>query len=223
MKLYISDLHFYHEKVMELDGRNFKNVQEMNDYMIQQWNSKVQGGDIVVVLGDMFWTKEPNEINPILNKLKGKICLLEGNHDNRWINKDGINMDRFEWIKPYAKINDGERIVIASHYPTMCYDHQYLKCKDGSPRTYMLYGHVHNTHDEVLVHQMQELTRRTVLNGSHGDRTIPCNMINCFCKFSDYIPLSLEEWIALDTKRRETLNFPENFSIPLQQNISDEM
>jgi hypothetical protein len=27
---------------------------------------------------------------------------------------------------------------------------------------------------------------------------IPCQMINCFCMRSDYRPLTLDEWIALD-------------------------
>ena len=30
-----------------------------------------------------------------------------------------------------------------------------------------------------------------------------CNMINCFCMFSDYIPLTLDDWIRLDKGRRE--------------------
>ncbi len=28
-------------------------------------------------------------------------------------------------------------------------------------------------------------------------------MINCFCMFSDYIPLTLDEWIQVDRERRE--------------------
>ena len=32
---------------------------------------------------------------------------------------------------------------------------------------------------------------------------IPCNMINCFCMYSDYIPLTLDEWIECDRKRKE--------------------
>ena len=28
-------------------------------------------------------------------------------------------------------------------------------------------------------------------------------MINCFCMFSDYIPLTLDDWIRVDEKRRE--------------------
>jgi len=27
-------------------------------------------------------------------------------------------------------------------------------------------------------------------------------MINCFCMFSDYTPLTLDEWIKTDEKRR---------------------
>lgn len=34
---------------------------------------------------------------------------------------------------------------------------------------------------------------------------IPCQMINCFCMFSDYVPLTLDEWIILDQKRREKI------------------
>jgi len=126
------------------------------------------------------------------------------------LKKEGVNLNRFEWIKPYAEITDGNKTVIASHYPTFCYNHQYQLTSDKNPRTYMLYGHVHNTHDEVLVNQFQELTRKSIVKTADGERKIPCNMINCFCKFSDYTPLSLKEWIELDAKRRAELKIPEN-------------
>lgn len=217
MKLYISDLHFYHENVLKLDKRPFEDVRSMNQYLIDRWNQKVRGGDQIIVLGDMFWTRDAGEINAILNRLNGKICLIEGNHDKAWMNREGVNMERFEWIKPYAQITDGNNIVIASHYPVFCYDHQYLKNKDSTDRTFMLYGHVHNTHDEVLVNQFIQLTKQTVLKGSEEDRKIPCHMINCFCGFSDYTPLSLAEWIKIDEERRPKIKIPEN------QIISDEI
>ena len=207
MKLYISDLHFFHDNIIKgLDNRKFESSKEMNEYIIDKWNSKVQGGDQVIVLGDMFWSKNPDEVNDILRKLKGKICLIKGNHDFRWLNKEGVDISRFEWIKPYAELDDHGHNVIASHYPIFCYNHQYLRMADGSPRTYMLYGHVHNSHDEILVNQFQNITRSTVLKVSTEDRTIPCNMINCFCMFSDYTPLSLSEWIEVDEKRRGIMN-----------------
>ena len=217
MKLYISDLHFYHENVIALDKRNFSDVKDMNAYMISQWNSKIKGGDQIYVLGDMFVTKEAKEVNFILNRLNGKIFLVEGNHDCVWLKKEGVNLNRFEWIKPYAEITDGNSNVILSHYPTFCYNHQYLQKSDGSPKTFMLYGHVHNTHDEVLVNQFQTLTLETELVGTERTRKINCNMINCFCGFSDYVPLSLKEWIETDSIRRK------NLKIPADQKIADEM
>lgn len=209
MKLYISDLHFFHDNLIKgLDNRPFETSLEMNKYIIEKWNSKVKGGDQVIVLGDMFWSKNPDEVNHILHKLNGKICLIKGNHDHRWLNKEGIDINRFEWIKPYAELDDHGSNVILSHYPIFCYNHQYIRKEDGSPRSYMLYGHVHNSHDEILINQFQEITRKTILQGSKENREIPCNMINCFCMFSDYTPLSLEEWIKVDEIRRAKMTFP---------------
>ncbi len=41
---------------------------------------------------------------------------------------------------------------------------------------------------------------------ANEERAIPCNMINCFCMFSDYTPLSMDEWIEVDTRRRMALS-----------------
>lgn len=222
MKLYISDLHLFHENAIKLDNRKFSDVWEMSSYIVEKWNEKVRGGDQVIVLGDMFWTDDVQKVNKILNKLNGKICLVEGNHDKNWLKKEGADISRFEWIKPYAELKDGKSIVIASHYPIMAYNHQYLKNDDGSDRTFMLYGHVHNTHDEILINQFQELTRRTVLEIDSKQRKIPCNMINCFCGFSDYTPLSLAQWIEVDKKRRSVLGKNMPFTFPDFQLLDDE-
>ena len=48
--------------------------------------------------------------------------------------------------------------------------------------------------------------KRTV-RGSVDMVSIPCQMINCFCMFSDYVPLTLDEWILLDKKRRMKISF----------------
>ena len=71
----------------------------------------------------------------------------------------------------------------------------------------MLYGHVHNTYDEYLVDQFQRITRESKrpVWGAEGLQNIPCHMINCFCMFSGYIPLTLDEWIENDRQRRENL------------------
>lgn len=189
------------------DNRPFENVQQMNQFMLDQWNAKVKGGDQVIVLGDLFATKDALQVNKILNRLSGKICLIEGNHDVYWLKKEGVNLNRFEWIKPYAEFEDHGYNIITSHYPTFCYNHQHVRKTDGSHKTYMLYGHVHNSYDEGLINQFQNIVRSTTVTNAQGlTDKIPCHLINCFCMFSNYTPLSLEEWITVDQERRNKLN-----------------
>lgn len=203
MRYYISDLHFFHSNLNDrMDKRGFASGEAMNEYMIRQWNDRVHKNDEVVILGDLSVGKA-EETNEIIHRLKGKLYLITGNHD-RFLQKKEFDASRFVWIKPYGEIHDNNRRVILSHYPVFCYNGQYLRDKKGNPRTYMLYGHVHNTYDEFLINRFIQRTRSSVrkVRGSEELVAIPCNMINCFCMFSDYIPLTLDEWIELDNKRR---------------------
>lgn len=198
MRYYISDLHFFHTSMNErMDCRGFENVEAMNEYMIQQWNSRVRHGDEVVVLGD-FSVARGKETNEILRQLKGKKYLVVGNHD-KFLNDKEFDESLFKWIKPYAELNDNKRKVVLSHYPIMCYNGQYRLKDNGEPGAYMLYGHLHNTWDETCVRgYVNKIHSHLNLLGRRGNRKLvqmPCEMINCFCMFSDYVPLTLDEWI----------------------------
>lgn len=206
MRYYISDLHFFHEGLNDkMDNRGFADAGEMNDFMVRQWNRRVHRNDEVVILGDFSFGKG-KETKEILDCLNGKLYLIEGNHD-RYLKDKEFDCSRFEWIKPYAELHDNKRKVILCHYPVFCYNGQYRRDDKGNPRSYMLYGHVHGSYDEYLVNEFIRMTRNSAkipMGGSEA-APIPCHMINCFCKFSDYTPLTLEEWIELDEKRRERL------------------
>lgn len=202
MRYYIADLHFFHGALNEkMDRRGFASMEEMNEYMIAKWNKRVRKNDDVVIIGDLSWGNV-QETNALLQRLKGKLYLVCGNHD-RFVNNKEMNLDRFKWVKHYAELSDNRRKVVLCHYPIMCYNGQYRVDEKGESKTYMLYGHVHDTQDERLIEQFQEITRKTTVTDAQGnERPIPCNMINCFCKFSDYEPLTLDEWIVCDKKRR---------------------
>ena len=205
-KLYISDLHFYHHSLnKQMDLRGFKDFHEMNSYMIEQWNKKVKKSDEVYILGDLS-IAAGIATNEILSQLNGKLYLIEGNHDKRYLLDKEFDASRFLWIKPYEEIRDHGRKVILSHYPVFCYNGQYKK-KDGIPFVYMLYGHVHNTYDEDLINHFIMTTRAAKRMSKYDEepQSIPCMMINCFCMFSDYRPLTLDEWIETDNKRREAM------------------
>ena len=203
LRYYIADLHFFHAGMnTKMDCRGFGSVEEMNEYMKHKWNEKVRRNDEVVIIGDLsFGTAE--QTNQLLEQLNGRLYLITGNHDS-FVNQAAFKTGRFTWIKPYGELSDNRRKVVLCHYPIMCYNGQYRVDEAGNPKTYMLYGHVHDTRDQRLLEQFQEITRNTVTVNAQGEeRHIPCNMINCFCKYSDYEPLTLDEWIELDKRRRE--------------------
>ena len=206
MRYYIADLHFNHRNINKYyDKRGFESIEAMNEYMIGQWNSKVNAGDEVVILGD-FCLGTGEDANQILSRLKGKKFLIIGNHD-RFLKDKAFDLERFKWIEHYKELNDNNRKLVLSHYPIFCYNGQYRRDDENNPKTYMLYGHVHSTFDEYLINDFMQRTKdykRYERDKEYHD--IPCNMINCFCQFSDYVPLSLDEWIELDKKRRRKMD-----------------
>lgn len=203
MRYYIADCHFFHGALNhKMDCRGFESTEAMNAYMLDKWNAKVKRKDEVVIIGDLSWGS-PEDTNALLEKLHGKLYLIQGNHD-RFLKNNKYKTGRFVWIKPYEELHDQKRKIVLCHYPVMCYNGQYKLDENGNPKTYMLYGHVHDTTDQRLIEQFQEITRATQTINAAGEKLyIPCQMINCFCKYSDYEPLTLDEWIENDRKRRE--------------------
>ena len=65
-------------------------------------------------------------------------------------------------------------------------------------RLYLIQGN----HDRFLSAGGMDISRFGWIR-PYEELPIPCNMINCFCMYSDYTPLTLDEWIALDAGRRE--------------------
>lgn len=206
MRYYIADLHFFHRALNEnMDKRGFIDVEEMNEYMIQQWNSKVRKNDEVVVLGDFSWGSL-EQTNEVLDRLKGKLFLIEGNHD-RFLKDKDFDASRFEWIKQYAELNENKRKVVLSHYPIACYNGQYRRDEQGNPKTYMLHGHIHNTQDQLFLDHYQDYVQ-SQFHARIGDgelEHVPCQLINCFCMYSDYVPMTLDEWIEIDKERRNKI------------------
>lgn len=202
MRYYIADNHFFHEGInFRMDHRGFKTVELMNEYMIEKWNSRVRRNDEVVILGD-FSIGKAEETNDILSKLHGRLYMICGNHD-KWLQNKSANLSRFKWIKDYAEMNDNGRKVILCHYPIMCYNGQFRIDKNGNPKVYMLHGHVHKTQDVIGIHKYKEFVRNYLRQCRDSDepKPAPINIINCFCMHSNYVPLTLDEWITLEDER----------------------
>ncbi|MDO4198891.1 MAG: metallophosphoesterase family protein [Erysipelotrichaceae bacterium] len=200
MKYFIADNHFYHANILNMDNRDFENISDMSEYMIERWNRKVKSDDEVYVLGDFSWEKGPKTWD-ILVRLHGKIRLVEGNHDYYYLDDSSFDDSVFESINCYDEFKENKRRCIMSHYPMPFYNHQF------NSETYMLYGHVHNTYDEYMLNRFINDASRLNRDVASGEvKTTPFHMINVFCAFSDYEPLSLDEWIIVDDKRRKMIN-----------------
>lgn len=206
MRYYIADLHFYHNNLnKDMDFRGFPTEEEMNSYMIAKWNSRVRTNDEVVILGDLS-LENGAKTAEVLTRLHGRKYLIVGNHD-KYLEDRHFDKSLFGWISPYMEISDNKRKVVLSHYPQLCYNGQYRIDENAVPKTYMLYGHVHNSFDELMINRFIFEMRQEIrdVRGYKTKIPIPCNLINTFAMFSDYVPLTLDEWIVLDEKRRAEL------------------
>ena len=86
MKYFIADTHFNHENIIRYCNRPFENSNEMNEYIINKWNSVVNENDVVYHLGDVgFGNTE--ELKQLVGRLNGTKILIRGNHDY----KRGLN------------------------------------------------------------------------------------------------------------------------------------
>lgn len=139
MNYYISDLHFGHHNILRLSNRPFKNMDEMIEKMIENWNKIVSVEDDVYILGDVFYHYDGN-ICEILKKLNGHKHLIIGNHEKQLLkNKQALTM--FESLDSYKEITDilnGKTIqVVLCHYP-LCEWNGFFR------NSIHLYGHIHN-------------------------------------------------------------------------------
>lgn len=77
---FTSDLHLGHTNIIEYCNRPFKDVAEMDETIIQNWNTLVKNEDTVYILGDFSFSNDPNKY---FTRLKGNKCLILGNHDSK--------------------------------------------------------------------------------------------------------------------------------------------
>ena len=128
MRYFIADTHFNHENIIKYCNRPFKNAKEMNEYIINKWNSVVTQKDIVYHLGDVgFGTTE--ELKKIVSRLNGLKILIRGNHDF----KRGVNgWKEVGFSEVYKK-----KIILESLILT----HEPIEVEEGYTS---VFGHIHD-------------------------------------------------------------------------------
>ena len=178
-KFYISDWHYGHSNIIAFDNRPFTDVQQMNEALVDNWNQAVSSGDIVYVLGDMFWCKA-SEAVPVLRSLNGQKFLVKGNHDRC----GSADFDKqFVKISEYMEVDDNGRKVVLCHYPIVCFKNHFYGW-------YHLYGHVHTSFEANMMEH-----DRYLMEELYGK---PCPMFNvgAMMPYINYTPRTLDEILA---------------------------
>ena len=180
MKYYISDTHWGHgENIIRFDNRPFNSSEEMNQALFYNWNKTVTNADNVYILGDLIWSKDPDDWNRLLVKLKGKKHLILGNHDEEMlkIGKTSSILSlvehNFELITNQLEVYDGsvEKYIIMSHYPILAYKKSY------TPRYMMFHGHTHNnTMEQQMIYDTVKSIREGSINSYGNIFNVGCMM-----------------------------------------------
>jgi len=109
-----ADSHFDHYNIIRYTNRPFRTTEEMNETMIQRWNSVVKPEDEVLHLGDFALTGSQRLIW-MGHRLNGKKTIVRGNHDRR---KRLLYEAGFEKvISGNFATRIGNHVVNISHYP----------------------------------------------------------------------------------------------------------
>ena len=90
----VSDMHFDHKNIIKYSDRPFSSVRDMNEKLIDRWNSRVRKGDRVYYLGDMT-LRRSGAIDSWLSELHGEVRFIRGNHDLDTITRAEVIEDRF--------------------------------------------------------------------------------------------------------------------------------
>jgi len=137
---FTSDTHFNHQKILEFCKRPFENIDEHDQKLIENWNSKISPDDTVFHLGDFCFGGYP-KWEEIRNQLNGHIILIYGNHDQK--NRTAGTDELFDYTSFQMQIQIGKQMVYLNHFPFLCFAHGNIDTYKNS-YSVQLFGHIHS-------------------------------------------------------------------------------
>ena len=182
-----SDIHYDHKNICRgvtnwrtQDGqvpinstRNFQTIEEMNDTLVNNINSKVAQDDTLIMLGDIVFGGFEN-VGKFLDRLVCKnIHLVLGNHDHHIRNNRENIQERFGSVSDYLQVKIYGQNFVMCHYP-------FSSWNGLNKGVIHLYGHIHSGYKNKFG------------NGKKMDVGVDGN---------DYYPYSLSEIVHMMDRR----------------------
>lgn len=141
----ISDTHFNHENILKfIDGTTgrqirpkFDSVEQMDEFMIENWNTSIKNGDLVYHLGDVF-IGDREKFKKIWPKLNGSKRLVVGNHDDiKFLCAGGFFKKVYE-----SRIFRHERLIF-THRPAHETQMEVGAAPGLGTKLFNVHGHIH--------------------------------------------------------------------------------
>jgi len=141
---FTSDLHYNHKNISkdsvwdrtaaDEDIRPW-GVEEMNQIIIDEINSKVPYNGLLIHLGDWSFGGYQKAVELRSNVFCENIIGCYGNHDHNILNKNDLR-SMFSYIDHILYLNVDNQNIMCSHYPMISWHQQ-------NKGTWMLHGHCH--------------------------------------------------------------------------------
>jgi len=124
---FTSDEHYFHKNIIKYANRPFSSVQEMNNELIERFNSVVSKSDITIHGGD-FSFGDIKQTNNIIKRLNGDHIFIRGDHDRP--------LAKIRKLKSVYKINIYKQKITICHYAMRVWHCSHYN-------SWHLYGHSH--------------------------------------------------------------------------------
>ncbi len=131
---FTSDIHFGHNNIIEYCSRPWKDVEDMDEGLIKNFNSVVGPEDTTYIIGDISFHKTATT-KYLLSRLNGRLVGVKGNHDP----EGGYEGCFKEWNRDFIGKID-KQMFHMYHFPLSSWYHM------NSPydKTIHLHGHIHS-------------------------------------------------------------------------------
>lgn len=138
MKIFTSDLHLGHKRIVEFTNRieECQSQDNHDRWIVNLWNTEVSSGDLVYHLGDFSFYKNYVDVAFLVSQMKGQKIFIKGNHDRREHLDQLVKDNLIQAWYDYKEIKLGDIPVVLFHYPIASWHRQ-------SYGAYHLHGHCH--------------------------------------------------------------------------------
>lgn len=170
---FYSDPHFFHKSIIQYCNRPFSSIEEMNEQLIERYNSKINVIDTVLWCGDSFFCSV-EKAKQVMQRLNGHKILVVGNHDRGLSSMAKIG---FDIVMDECVLDIEDQTFRVKHYP-------YIgnKNEDGSPEGRYLDRRPQKIKGEMLIH-----------GHVHSKKKINGKQIHVGVDAWDYYPAMLDE------------------------------